>query len=359
MKTLKILDWPSQKFYSETHPLHRWKNIFKENGIKIQFFDNHLDKNLLNSDYTFIHSRYFEKGKNIYTEKREDQIPLSSYLTEIRRSTNKLIWFDAADSTGSSDFAIIPYVDVFLKKQVLKDRKYYTNLDSKNELRIWLSKSDSLRPDYPFQACPNDQLKKIRVGWNLGFNDYRYFGYKMSRLSNYLNYNIYALKFTKPHAKRELDLTFRGTIHKEQNGFNEVMQQRNFTFNLLKHLNLQIAAGKPISKSKYWSELRNSKLSISPYGWGEVCYRDFETFIAGSLLIKPSMEHLETYPDIYKPFETYFPIAWDMHDLPEVIDYLSQNYKHYREIAHNGQKKYDQAISDGDSFVYNFLKSIA
>lgn len=359
MKTLKVIDWPSQRFYSETHPLHKWKSQFKENGIQVQFLTSHLDEKLPGSDYLFIHSRYFEKGKNVYTEQRQDQEYLINYLSEVRRSTSKLIWFDASDSSGSSDFPLIPYVDVFLKKQVLKDLNYYTNPQSNNELRIWLNETNSTNPDYPFPACPVDQLKKIRLGWNLGFNDYRYFGYKLSRLSNYLSYALYPLKFSKPSTKREFDLTFRGTIHKEENGLNKVMQQRNSTLNFLNQLNLKISSGLPVSKNIYWKELRNSKLSVSPYGWGEVCYRDFETFIAGSLLVKPSMEHLNTFPDVYKPFETYIPVSWDMNELPEVLEDLTSNYTNYRDIARNGQEVFKEAISDGHSFVSTFLEAIS
>jgi hypothetical protein len=359
MKILKVLDWPSQRFYSETHPFYKWKSQFKENDISIQFLTSHLDKKLPGSDYLFIHSRYFEKGKNVYTEQRQDHEYLIKYLTEVRRSTTKLIWFDASDSSGSSDFSLIPYVDIFLKKQVLKDLSYYTNLRANNELRIWLNETNSTHPNYPFPACPVDQLKKIRLGWNLGFNDYRYYGYKLSRLSNYLSYGVYPLKFSEPNTKRELDLTFRGTIHKEENGLNHVMKQRNTTLNFLSHLNLKISAGLPVPKINYWKELRNSKLSVSPYGWGEVCYRDFETFIAGSLLVKPSMEHLNTYPDVFKPFETYIPVSWDMNELPEVLEDLTSNYSNYREIAYRGQEMYKNAISDGHSFVSNFLKAIS
>lgn len=359
MRTLKVIDWPAQRYYSETHPFYKWNSEFKENGIQIKFLKSHNDKDLPDSDFLLIHSRYFEKGKNIYTEQRQDLNYLIDYLSEVRRTTTKLIWFDASDSSGTSDFSIIPYVDIFLKKQVLKDLTYYTNTNSNNELRIWLNEIDKDKPDYPFPACPSDQLNKIRLGWNLGLNDYRYFGYKMSRLSNYLSYQLYPLKFTKAYQERTLDLTFRGTIHKELNGLNKVMLQRQKTLSLLSELNMNIASGKPISKLKYWKELRNSKLSLSPYGWGEICYRDFETFVAGALLIKPSMEHLSTFPDVYKPYETYFPISWDLSDLSQTLECLSANYDNYREIAHNGQENYKNIISDGLSFVNNFIKSIA
>ena len=110
--------------YFEMARFSYWRDVtdwnFSENGISIKYYNNHLDRDLPESDFLILHSRYFDRGKNIYNELRQDQESLINYLTEIRRTTAKLIWFDAADSSGSSDFSIIPYVDVFLKKQVLK-----------------------------------------------------------------------------------------------------------------------------------------------------------------------------------------------------------------------------------------------
>ena len=31
---------------------------------------------------------------------------------------------------------------------------------------------------------------------------------------------------------------------------------------------------------------------ISPFGWGEICFRDFESIILGKLLIKPNCDHI-------------------------------------------------------------------
>ena len=357
MKTLKILDWPEQRFYSETHPFHRWKYQFREQGLNVKCYSNHLDKHLKDADYLIIHSRYFDKGKNINSGARQDEEQLIYYLLEMRQATEKLIWFDAADSTGSSDFSLISYVDVFLKKQLLKDTAYYTDPYSNNDLRIWLNTPEK-KTCHRFQPCPADQLHKIRLGWNLALHDYRYFGYKLSRLSNYLSYSLYPLKFTEAANERSLDLTFRGTIHKDGNGSDKVSEQRNITLRLLKKLNMKIATGPSISKDKYWHELRNSKISISPYGWGEICYRDFESFISGSLLIKPSMEHLNTYPNIFKANETYIPVSWDLKDLPEKLEHLIDNYYEYREIAQNGQDLYRKAVNDSEGYINQILKAI-
>lgn len=74
-----------------------------------------------------------------------------------------------------------------------------------------------------------------------------------------------------------------------------------------------------ISYGKYVTELQSSKTCFSPFGYGEICWRDIEAFAYGAVLIKPDMGHLETSPDIYVPGVTYLPVKWDFSDLPEVV----------------------------------------
>ena len=38
---------------------------------------------------------------------------------------------------------------------------------------------------------------------------------------------------------------------------------------------------------------------VSPFGFGEITLKDFETFLSGSVLVKPNMSHMETYPNFY------------------------------------------------------------
>jgi hypothetical protein len=82
---------------------------------------------------------------------------------------------------------------------------------------------------------------------------------------------------------------------------------------------LNVASQGLISKSRYMRELAQSKLCFSPFGYGEVCWRDFEAVAAGAVVVKPDMSHLETDPDIYHPFETYIPVRWDLADLEEKV----------------------------------------
>ncbi len=75
----------------------------------------------------------------------------------------------------------------------------------------------------------------------------------------------------------------------------------------------------PIKKRAYLRELAQSKICFSPFGYGEVCWRDFESVYAGALLIKPDMDHIETAPNLFVPNETYLPLRWNFEDLSEVI----------------------------------------
>lgn len=357
MKTLRILDWPKQRFYSETHPFYRWRKQFRDNGLLVSCHHKHTDKQLADADYLIIHSRYFDMGwQNINTRNSENTEQVFSLLHDMRQKVGKIIWFDAADSTGSHDFPIINLVDVFLKKQVLKDKNYYTQ---NNHLRVWLKNKQPETRINMFEPCPVSELNKIKIGWNIGLNDYRYFGYKMSRLSNYLSYSFYPINFSDIEKFRPIDLTFRGTIHKDRTGSYQISEQRNKVLQSLEEMLLVTVKGKSVARKQYWKELRNSKLCVSPYGWGEICYRDFEAFISGSLLVKPSMEHLETFPNVFLPDQTYIPLNWDLDQLAENLENIIRRPQKCRDIAREGQRLYKDIVYSPQRFIEHIKQAIA
>jgi len=101
----------------------------------------------------------------------------------------------------------------------------------------------------------------------------------------------------------------------------------------------------PISHKEYLKELRSSMISVSPFGYGEICYRDFEIILAGALLFKPSMEHLKTYPDIYVKNKTYVPFEWDFRDFNEKIDDLIDKPDMVKEISSAAMDRYGFLLS--------------
>jgi hypothetical protein len=88
-----------------------------------------------------------------------------------------------------------------------------------------------------------------------------------------------------------------------------------------------------VSIEDYYQEMRRSRICISPFGYGEICHRDFEAIICGCLLIKPDMSHVEANPDIFRPYQTYVPVQWDFADLVDKCSYYLNNDDECRRIA--------------------------
>lgn len=85
---------------------------------------------------------------------------------------------------------------------------------------------------------------------------------------------------------------------------------------------LRVIRGTGVHQAQFLAELRHSKLCLSPFGYGEVCWRDYEAVLTGAVLVKPDMGHIVTDPDIFLPWETYAPVAWDLSDLLDVLQRL-------------------------------------
>ena len=114
-----------------------------------------------------------------------------------------------------------------------------------------------------------------------------------------------------------------------------------------------------VSRRQYYNEMKQSKVVVSPFGWGEINNRDFEAFIYGNLLVKPSVEHLETYPKFFEEGKTYLPYKWDLSDMKEVITEAIENYPRYKDIAIEAQSRYTcETISrqGRENFVSHFSK---
>jgi spore maturation protein CgeB len=78
---------------------------------------------------------------------------------------------------------------------------------------------------------------------------------------------------------------------------------------------------------------------LSPFGWGEVCIRDYEAVACGAMLIKPDMSHVHTNPDIFRANETYVPVKWDFSDLADKVDYYMLRPNEAKRIAQAGRQR--------------------
>ena len=93
------------------------------------------------------------------------------------------------------------------------------------------------------------------------------------------------------------------------------------------------------SPEQFVEIMKRSKIGLSPFGMGELCYRDLELIQWGCLLLKPDMSKVITEPDFFKPMETYVPVNPDWSDLNETIHKVLDNLKDYQYIIDNARQK--------------------
>jgi hypothetical protein len=252
----------------------------------------------------------------------------------------RIAFMDYYAPSGSPYFTILPYVDCYVKRQVLKDRSQYLE-DMKGGTMITDFLANQLDYDldgWNFGIKPDPGLlHKVVVGWNLGVTPrYR----KLLKLTQPL---AFAWKL------RPISIHRRFTPVPRDRKREWYEEYRSMTFEKLKGLEgkRQMTGTGRVHHRVYLLELLASKLVVSPFGWGEVCFRDYDAVTAGALLIKPSMEHLVTHPDIYKPHETYVPVRWDLEDLTATCDYYLDHPAEAIRIIRNAQMALRNYFEEG------------
>lgn len=105
-----------------------------------------------------------------------------------------------------------------------------------------------------------------------------------------------------------------------------------------------------IDQARFLDEMRQSRLCWSPFGYGELCWRDIEAFMTGAVLIKPDMGHLDSLPDLYRPGRTYLPVRWDFADFEQVVREALADPARLRRIATEAFEAC-RAYLDGGRFV--------
>lgn len=253
-------------------------------------------------------------------------------LSKFRKLTQRLVYFDTTDSTGSVDTDVIPYVDQYWKPQLLAKPSLYTHniYASRLFLHSILPKPHPYH-EHNFSALDSLSLSKLKVAWNISFGSF----FPLSSRINHLLFQMhipYSLDSINVDALLSLILTKRSTLKTRFTNSHSnpaiCLHRQQAAHILSNYCNTT-----PIPKLRYYIENLCGGITFSPFGWGEICYRDLESFYARTLLIKPSMEHLSTWPEIYLPYHTYIPCAWRLQDLDKTISWTFENLSKSEEIA--------------------------
>ena len=228
-------------------------------------------------------------------------------LFQAIRSCNPSAKIVFLDSFAPTDLRLAtmldPHIDLYVKKHVFKDRtRYGQPTHGDTNLVDYYGKLYGL--DYAEQnyAIPPGFLDKLVVG------------------PSFCTAPRLLPQFFDRAAARKLTPRFDIQARLAVQGTDWYQSMRGQAVSMIDGLDqYSVLSRNGINQRQYMRELRESRLCFSPFGYGEVCWRDYEAILSGALLIKPDMSHIETAPDIFRANETYIPVAWDFSDLAEVM----------------------------------------
>lgn len=351
---VRFLSARNFKAHSLTYPLRAFAHQIESQGLrfKIHFRPRRI---LANCDVLCVLGEYFRKHPDV------DRLEL---LRRYRPQVQALIYFDTTDSTGTPSFDVLPWVDLYAKSQLLKDRTLYTQelygmryyTDYYHRLKGIADENEGWR-----EPAPVDEIHKLAVAWNIGLGDYHSFSKWRRRLRILLPWANYRVSTTPVDTSRGIDISYRVSIHHERAtiAFQREETRRRLA-DMAVDIDYEILYQGKLPYDEYRAELERARVVPSPFGWGEICFRDFECFLSGATLFKPDMGHLETWPDYFEAGVTYVPYAWDFSDFQEKVVVLLDSPALCQRIAQTGQDRYLETISKcgGEAFAKHFAALI-
>lgn len=337
------------------YPLYKYHYYFKKNAdIKLSFAQ---DLKKINSDVVMISSKFFSGD---WRSKGSEFI--IAQLQEARKYTNKIIWCDISDSTGTTHFKVLPYVDSYLKNQVLTDKcgylkKYYGARIYSDYMHNTFHVNDLTEDEAHLNYIPEEKyLEKIKCGWNSGL---AYFGRYRQQENQVFKYSprlaqLFKIKWVSPFSDKKIKCSCRiGTSYSRDTiALSRIL--------IKKVLEDRLPLEK-LSHRYYHQELEQSISAITPFGLGEISLRDFEVMINGAAMIKQDMSHVETWPNLWINNKTYLPFNWDLSDISNQVEFAMDHVGQMRELAYNAQTLYKEILDSDNSaglFLNHFLNII-
>jgi len=327
------------------------KRALKEAQFDIRFV-NRSSPGITDCDVLGIDSKEFRSGW-----KDESKTETLELISSYSSRANKLVWFDTTDSSGTLQEQVIPLVDNYLKSQLLADKSRYTSkIYGGRVISEYYRDTAGIEDevggalDEPISA---EDRKKLGVSWNSGLSDYSTYGpwrialYKRTGLPFLLRHPS-AIQPPQNNRPNDLSARFGATYSRATVRY----QRESITKLLVDRLDTQ-----KLNRRGYMKELQSSKVVLSPFGWGEITLKDFEVFLTGGMLLKPSMGHMKTWPNFFEKDVTYLSHDWDLSDVTERIDWAIEHTSERLEIAKQGQQRYIEHTS-GPNAAEHFISHL-
>lgn len=273
----------------------------------------------------------------LLTQAQVEQL-LAKFKLWADKQSVALIHFDGHDEQLIQWLSVPAAVDLYVKKHALADRKAYersyigrSNLTDYAARTFGFDFSGDHVPHTPGLAASD--AGKIKVGWNIALDD------KIAKLAARLSARNEVIE-------RDIDVMCRASPGRHGTVMYAMRSPATAAIQRLEGRFKVLAPTRKVDQHEYYREMLRSKICLCPFGFGELCWRDFEAALCGCLILKPDMSHVETAPDIFLPHQTYVPLAWDYSDLEEKAAYYLARPQVLERIAGAAQRLVHEAMTE-------------
>lgn len=270
---------------------------------------------------------------------KKDAATAERIVGELRRATSALgiplVYFDGDDDPSLQWPQLVESVDLYVKKHVYADSSDYlrprigkTNLTDYVARTFGWDFSRDINPGFP--GLPPASVAKLHLGWNIALDD------KIEELSRH--------PLLKSATPKDVDIGTRAPAAADA----WISPMRRMAVEKIQALGARCRVLAPtdrVPQEKYYEEMLRTRICVSPFGFGELCWRDFEAILCGCLLVKPDMRHLRTTPDIFLPDDCFVPVKWDYSDLEEVCARYLADEDLRRRVAGNALRRLREALA--------------
>lgn len=348
-----------------------FQNELKDLGFDINFFDIANNK-FYNSDIILINNRIFS---DTFGNKLKEKLGFKTSnnylenLEKISKLNNNIVWLDLSDSCGTTSFEVLPYVKKYVKKQYYKNKDFYRlNFYRNRYYADYYQSKYQIEENIKFNYCQllHRYENKLILGWNIGvgcyFNNFNYSKFKKYQCilnllynNNFKELSKFTLGFYNDNFKSK-DIFYSFNLRKK-NQKKAIHLQRQLVNNILSE-RFKVKQQR-LTHKNYLIELRKSKVSVGAFGWGEVCYREFEAIKMGSAVIFPNVDYMETWPNIYQDNISYVSYKLDLSDLLEKIEIVVNDNNLRLMLLENSQSIIRNIyLEDGLNFLINFFNKV-
>ncbi|OUL43732.1 hypothetical protein B0W81_02335 [Prochlorococcus sp. HOT_208_60] len=298
-------------------------------------------------------------------------------LQAYKRNFSKVIYFDDSAAVSHILFYVVPYLDGYWVRGLLSNVQLYSKpfYGGRTYSQFYHDKYGIIdENEYQSPYSVGNLSQKIKIAWNIGIGLYpspksifwakNYTQIKkilciMSPLPSIKFVSFIVKKFKSQMIQslsEPVDLSKKKALissrFSSKGYYNSISFHRKLLLEKIKDKEIFIKG--LLTHKKYIEECNSVSGILSPFGWGEICYRDYEAVMCGNALVKPDMSHIETWPNIYTD-DCYLKLDWDFNNLDKIVDLFFQE-EIILKCIEKSRKKYLKAIKESSSRAEMLIK---